>query len=99
MMENRYPPSPFSGDGYHMLKKLNDGRLIGTAQMLFTAGLFVGIDEHGNYEERYCYPSLEEAEIALKWWDGAGDPPGMWIVNKPSGRQGPGGIKKYSMEF
>ena len=49
--------------------------------MLFTAGLFVGLDARG-YRIRYCYPNLAAAIAALSRWDGRGFPPGPWIKEK-----------------
>lgn len=67
--------------GYRPAKILANGEVAGIIQMLFTWGLFVGIDEHG-YRTRFCYPTRKEAETALLIWDGLGDPPGPWIKEK-----------------
>lgn len=65
--------------------------MIGIAQQVFTCGLFVGITDDGwSYDSRFCYHTAAEAIIAATFWDGQGDPPGNWIVEKPLGRQGPG---------
>lgn len=44
------------------------------------------------YEDRWCYATAHEAEVAAHEWDGAQgtDPPGNWIRHVPSHRQGPG---------
>lgn len=58
-------------------------------QMMFTGALMVGIDAAG-YKRRFCYRTAHEAAEAMLKWDGVGDPPGMWIKEKPSDRNGPG---------
>lgn len=78
-----------SVNGYNPVRALPTGQVIGVADMLFTTGLFVGIDEYG-YSHRFCYATRSQAEQALREWDGTGDPPGPWIKEKPSGRLGPG---------
>lgn len=77
------------GLGYLAPQKLSDGRWAGVQPMLFTAGLFVGITPLG-HEKRYCYARMSDALVALRAWDGVGDPPGPWIKEKPSDRLGPG---------
>jgi len=67
--------------GYFSVRRLPTGELAGLQQMLFTVGLFVGLDETG-YRSRFCYPSQRSAQIAINYWDGEGDPPGPWIVEK-----------------
>lgn len=57
--------------------------LCGIMPMLYTVGLFIGIDVHGfGTQGRYCYPYLEDAIHALRSWNGDGDPPGDWIKFK-----------------
>lgn len=67
--------------GYFELKEIPGRGLCGLFQFLFTVGLVYGIDE-GGYKGRWCYPTLDEARIALKYWDGAQDPIGNWIKYK-----------------
>ena len=74
---------------YSHVKKLADGAWLGVSRMLFTTALMVGVDRLG-YKRRYCYEHTHEAVAALEAWDGTDDPPGPWLVEKPSGRQGPG---------
>ncbi len=62
-------------------------------QMMYTAGLFYGIDQC-SHAGRYCYHTWLEAAEALRNWDGQGDPPGNWIKEKPSDRHGPGSKDK-----
>lgn len=68
--------------GYFPVKQLSDGRWAGIMDMLYTVGLFVGLDETG-YCTRFCFPSWPEAVKALEEWDGTGFPPGFWIKQKP----------------
>jgi hypothetical protein len=85
--------SHFYSLGYHVVKKMPDGSWIGVMPMLFTTGLFVGLDEKG-YDRRYCYANSMDAMEALLRWDGVDDPPGPWIKEKPSNRLGPGAVKE-----
>lgn len=77
-------PEVYESMGYSNLRMVYGIGLCGLMRMAFTTGLFIGIDEHGYYG-RYCYPTWKEAEIALKNWDGEGDPPGNWIKYKGEG--------------
>lgn len=64
----------------------------GVMPMLYTTGLFVGLNEWG-YRLRYCYEKYGDARAALFEWDGSGDPPGPWIKakgDKGGDRNGPG---------
>jgi hypothetical protein len=45
----------------------------------------VGVEKDGAYASRYCYSRLQDAAEALLAWDGAGDPPGPWLVQKGAG--------------
>lgn len=69
---------------YKFVRKLPTGEWIGLAQMFFTVGLFVGLDESG-YRYRYCYESWAEAFPAFLTWDGKPDAPGLWLVRKGLG--------------
>ena len=75
--------------GYTDPRQLPDGKWIGIMRQAYTTGLFIGLTEF-SYERRYCYESRADAYFALLTWDGAGDPPGPWIKEKPSERLGPG---------
>lgn len=69
-------------------KTLVDGRIAQVDDFLFTTAIMVGVTNNDMhyYDTRYCYEHRSEAEEALKAWDGEGDPPGKWIVQKPEGR-------------
>ena len=67
--------------GYEAPRQLPTGKWAALGRFLFTTGLVVGIDQSG-YRTRFCYPSREDAALALKEWDGQGDPPGLWIKEK-----------------
>ena len=76
-------------EGYVHCIVLPTGEIAGIQKMLFTCGLFVGLDDYG-WRTRFCYERSEEARKALDAWDGLGDPSGPWIKEKPSDRLGPG---------
>lgn len=42
------------------------------------------------FTARYCYEDSEEALLALRDWDGRGDPPGKWTKEVVNHRVGPG---------
>ncbi len=71
-------------EGYMQIEQLPTGVWAGLQDMIYTTGLFVGLDETG-YRRRYCYPSYESAVVALRSWDGQDDPPGPWIKRKGLG--------------
>lgn len=75
--------------GYKYPRLLPTGEWIALFRFAFTWGVVVGIDEFG-YKRRFCYESANDALKAVALWDGSGDPPGRWIVEKPGNRQGPG---------
>lgn len=70
--------------GYAFPRQLPDGRWIGLQPMLYTIGLFVGLDPVG-YAYRYCYESFGEALLDVVGWNGEADPPGNWIKRKGLG--------------
>lgn len=82
-----------SDEGYSPIRMLPDGRVIGVRKMMFTFGLFVGLDARG-YSHRYCYESRNDALRALETWNGEVHPSGPWIVRKGIGEdiQGPGSV-------
>lgn len=70
--------------GYSNVRRLADGRWIGTQPMLFTVGLFVGLHRL-YYDYRYCYPPDGDWQKAVILWDGREHPPGNWIKRKGLG--------------
>jgi hypothetical protein len=66
---------------YKAPRLLPTGEWAGLQQMIFTVGLFVGLDQTG-YRTRFCYPNFWTAVLAIHEWDGTGDPPGPWIKQK-----------------
>lgn len=76
--------------GYAFAKQLPSGEWLGVQKMLFTTGLFVITADGGSWRTRYCYEHSIDAILACMDWDGAGDPPGPWIKQKPEDRHGPG---------
>ncbi len=80
-------------EGYFELKEVN-GKVYGLFKYAFTIGLMCGLKLENlfgstvsAYEHRYCYPypKTEECLLALKVYDGIGDPIGGWIKQKGSG--------------
>lgn len=68
-------------NGYKFAHRLPTGEIAGIMPMIYTVGLFVGLDETG-YRTRFCYPTFADAALALLEWNGSGDPPGPWIKEK-----------------
>lgn len=71
-------------EGYTHLRQIPGRKYCGLHRMLFTWGLFYGMDQAG-YQARYCYPDLRTAIDAINEWDGVNDPPGPWIKHKGLG--------------
>jgi hypothetical protein len=67
--------------GYAFAKEIPGHGMCGILRMIFTTGLFHGLDEIG-HQGRWCYHTQAEAIQALVRWDGSGDPPGDWIKYK-----------------
>jgi hypothetical protein len=61
-----------------------NGRLHAVKRFTYTTAIVVGVDAIG-YERRYCFEQLEDAQAALRAWDGHGHPPGPWIKCKGTG--------------
>lgn len=70
--------------GFLEFKEIPGVGLCGIQKFMFTFGIISGLNEW-SYEGRWCYATLEEAQIALKHWDGTKDPLGMWIKYKGTG--------------
>lgn len=70
-----------AANGYRLMRKVSTGEVIGVRQMIYTWGLFVGLNDCG-YRTRFCYPDAVSAAFACVQWDGVGDPPGPWIKQK-----------------
>lgn len=62
-------------------KEVEHKGLCAIHRYLFTYGIVTNLTEH-NYVDRWCYQTYEEAQIALKYYNGIGDPPGLWIKYK-----------------
>lgn len=67
--------------GYYEATEVPDRGICAIMPFMYTYGLCYGIDETG-YVGRYCYSNAYEALLALKAWDGEGDPIGNWIKHK-----------------
>lgn len=70
------------------LRLLPNGDYAAVRRFLFTWAIMTGIDDTG-YRERWCYETEREARAAFKYFDGSGDPLGMWIVHKGVGGDRP----------
>lgn len=68
-------------EGYSQLREIEGRGICGLRSMVFTVGLFYGLDQLG-YSGRYCYPNIAEAVVSCLTWDGKGDPKGNWIKHK-----------------
>jgi hypothetical protein len=78
----------FLAETYYRSRQLPDGRWIAVRDMLYTTGLFVDVTER-TYRLRFCFEHASEAVAALESWDGADDPPGLWIKEKTQDRMNP----------
>ena len=74
--------------GYQIVRILPGGCCCAVQRMIFTCALMVGLTDLG-WETHFCFHTPEEAVLSLIQWDGAGDPPGNWIKQKPEGRMNP----------
>ncbi len=69
-------------NGYRHVRKLPTGEWAGVHKMLFTTGLFLGLDPVG-WRTRFCFEHWSDAVESLEAWDGRDFPPGWWIKQKP----------------
>lgn len=76
------PESYLAEQGYSFVRKLPTGEWAGLQRMVFTTGLFIGLDEFG-WRTRFCFEDSGQAMAALAVWNGEGFPPGYWIKQKP----------------
>ena len=76
-------------EGYSFLKDATGkpGVYVGIQKMIVTTGLY--LLEKDFWITRFCYETTAEALAAFMEWDGNGDPPGNWIVQKPEQRYNP----------
>jgi len=65
-------------------KEIDGQGICGIHKFMFTYGIVTDIQSY-SYKGRWCYETLKEAQIALKNWDGKGDPPGLWRKYKGEG--------------
>jgi hypothetical protein len=73
-------------------RELPDGQWLVVYKMIFTAKLTIGPDpeEHGWFDDSWCYENEKHALIAMYLWNGEGEPEG-WHRHPHSGRRRPGG--------
>jgi hypothetical protein len=74
-------PEQIIGYGYVAPKQFPSGEWAALRPMVYTTALCVGLDE-SSYARRFCYTNGLAAILALAQWDGVGDPPGPWLVEK-----------------
>ena len=92
-------PEKWAESGFIEARRLPGGMVAAVGPMLFTFALFVDVRDECHddfYSHRYCYRTAEEALIALRNWDGEGDPPGLWVVRKPGDRRNPLLLEEYA---
>lgn len=83
-------------EGYYEATEIPGRGICAVRPFMYTYGLCCGIDESG-YTGRYCYHTAIEALLALKAWNGEGDPSGNWIKYKgrPYERSNPNNKEVY----
>jgi len=62
-------------------KEIPEVGLCAVHKYMFTYGIVSGLDKI-SYKGRWCFKTKEEAQTALKYWDGTGDPLGLWVKYK-----------------
>ena len=77
---------------YKLPPKLPSGEWAALRPMLYSTGLFLGIVAVG-CRTRWCYERTDDVITALAAWDGQGDPPGLWVKQKPEDRLNPAWAK------
>lgn len=50
----------FLSQGYHKVRKLEDGNFIGLGKLIFTTAIYVDLDAIG-YDKRFCFKDPEKA--------------------------------------
>jgi len=71
-------------EGYCHLTEIEGRGICAVYKFMFTFAIVYGIDEHG-YRGRWCYSGSIEPAVALRQWNGIGDPLGNWIKYKGEG--------------
>lgn len=70
---------------YLMMKKLEDGRVVGIHRLFYHWTMHVDIHAVG-YEDSFCYETLGGVLRAFTEWNGDGEPTG-WHRNPKTGRR------------
>lgn len=71
-----------SYNGYYEIIELEDHSVAALSDLLFTTGLFMGLDEFG-WEKRFCYDSQSTAYAELRKLNKLTDIPENWIAKRP----------------
>jgi hypothetical protein len=79
-------------NGYLVPTPLPNGRWMAILPLMFTYAIVTGrTGDTSGYDNRWCYPTLAQAVVAIATWDGMGDPPDGWIRQPGTGRRRPDG--------
>lgn len=76
--------SSLQSEGYFDICEIPGKGICALFRFAFTTGLVYGMTRW-EYVGRYCFETKEQAKISLKYWDGQGHPPGLWIKHKGYG--------------
>lgn len=68
--------------GYHHVRRLPDGTIVGLNRLIYTHALYVGLDAT-SYRRRYCYENLVDAIGAVQEMTSGEDEPQGWIARRP----------------
>ena len=61
-------------EGYERVRLVNGCMWCGIRRMMFTAGLFIDLDEAGVRQGRFCFETYAQAALFLRNWDGVEEP-------------------------
>ena len=80
--------------GYWSVRKLPTGIWVAGYDFLFDYGLMVNLRrDYPHWWTRFVYPTTEFTRCQVRefihQWDGDGDPPGLWLKEKPGDRHHP----------
>lgn len=64
-------------------RRLDDGTYIALGRLMFTVGLYIGVDASAQYERRYCYSDPTEAHVEYIRMKTGDDVPSGWVARRP----------------
>lgn len=85
-MNDSHLESYLTQQGYRNLRKIPGRGWCGIEAMLFSWGLFYGLNESGR-KGRYDYKNYADAKAAVNEWSGEDHPPGPWFTHYGDGGQ------------